>query len=121
MHEQRISRHTIDEQALQVIHEPQLRGRGGDRGSYRGRGRGRGRFQFDKTTLECYNYHELGHFQWECQKRTRDTRVNFVETSEDMLLMAYMDDNETERDHLWFLDSRCSNPHVWEKRVILTV
>jgi len=44
VHEQRISRHTIDEQALQVIHEPQLRGRGGDRGSYRDRGRGRGRF-----------------------------------------------------------------------------
>jgi len=61
----------------------------------------------------------LGHFQWECPKRTRDTRVNFVETNEDMLLMAYVDDNETERDHLWFLDFGCSN-HMCGKRELFS-
>ena len=63
LHEQRINRHTIDEQALQINYEPQVKGRGGDRGSYRGRGQVRGRFWFDKTTLECYNRYRFGHFQ----------------------------------------------------------
>ncbi|KAM1568056.1 hypothetical protein ACFX1Z_046532 [Malus domestica] len=107
VHEQRISHHTMDEQALQITHEPQQGGRSGVRGLYRGRGRGRGRF--DKSTLECYNCHELGHFQWECPKIARDTNVNFVETSEEILLMAYVDCAEAGREYVWFLDSGCSN------------
>ncbi|CAL2276538.1 unnamed protein product [Prunus armeniaca] len=114
VHEQRISRHTVDEQALQITHG-QPGGRGG--GSFRGRGRGRGRF--DKSTLECYNCHELGHFQWECPKRARDTKVNFAETGEEMLLMAYVDGIQAGRDHLWFLDSGCSN-HMCGKRELFS-
>lgn len=121
VHEQQIICHTVDEKAFRIVYEPQLRGRGDDRGSYRGRGRGRGRFRFDKTTLECYNCHELGHFQWECPKKARDTRVNFVETNEEMLLMVYVDGNEVGRDHLWFLDSGCSNHMCGRKRIILTI
>ncbi|CAL2226146.1 unnamed protein product [Prunus armeniaca] len=70
VHEQRISRHTVDEQALQVTH-----GRGRGRNGYRGRGRGRGRFGYDKSTIECYNCHELGHFQWECPKKEKDKLI----------------------------------------------
>jgi len=33
--------------------------------------------------------------------------------------MAYVDDNETERDHLWFLDSGCSN-HMCGKRELFS-
>jgi hypothetical protein len=61
----------------------------------------------------------LGHFQWECPKRARDTRVNFVETSKEMLLITYMDGNEAGRDHLLFLDSGCSN-HMCGKRELFS-
>ncbi|KAA8546914.1 hypothetical protein F0562_003343 [Nyssa sinensis] len=56
---------------------------------------------------------------WECPIRERDTKVNFVETSEEMLLMAYVDCNEAGRDHLWFLDSGCSN-HMCGKRELVS-
>ncbi|KAB2607890.1 hypothetical protein D8674_011058 [Pyrus ussuriensis x Pyrus communis] len=36
VHEQRMSRHTVDEQALKVTYEPQSGGRGGGRGAFRG-------------------------------------------------------------------------------------
>ncbi|XP_050124826.1 uncharacterized protein LOC126602057 [Malus sylvestris] len=49
VHEQWISRHIVEEQALQITHGPQQGGRNGGKSSYRGRGRGRGRF--DKSTL----------------------------------------------------------------------
>ena len=79
VHEQRISRHVVNEQALQISHGPQQGGRSGGRGTYRGKGRGRGRFEFDKSTIECYNCHEFGHFQWECPKRAKKQTTNYVE------------------------------------------
>ncbi|PSS16340.1 Endonuclease, partial [Actinidia chinensis var. chinensis] len=111
VHEQRISRHAVDEQALQISHGPQQGGRGGGRGTYRGRGRGtgRGRFEFDKSTIECYNCHEFGHFQWECPKRANKQTANYVEAKEEMLLMALVDFKEAASEHIWFLDSGCSN------------
>ncbi|KAB2605263.1 hypothetical protein D8674_004980 [Pyrus ussuriensis x Pyrus communis] len=107
VHEQRMSRHTMDEQALQVTNEFQPGGRSGGRGSYRGRGRGRGRSGYDKSTVECYYCHGLGHFQWECPKKEK--QANIAETSEEMLLMAYVNDNKARSDCFWFLDSGCSN------------
>jgi len=59
MHEQRMSSHIKEEQALQAIHENPSRGRGRGRGSFRGRGRGRGRQNFDKATVKCYCCHKL--------------------------------------------------------------
>ncbi|KAM1053550.1 hypothetical protein ACFX2I_000976 [Malus domestica] len=105
VHEQRISRHVEEEQALQVTHRVQQEGRG--RGTYRGRGRGRGRLGFDKSTLECYHCHDLGHFQWECPKKSKEEKANYVETKEEMLLMALVEFKGME--HTWFLDSGCSN------------
>jgi hypothetical protein len=49
VHEQRMSSHIEEEQALQAIHESPSRGKGRGRGSFRGRGRGRGRQNFDKA------------------------------------------------------------------------
>jgi len=69
VHEQRMSRHTLDEQALQVTNAIQPGGRNWSR--ERGRGRGRGQSVFDKSMIECYNCHGLGHFQWECTKKEK--------------------------------------------------
>jgi hypothetical protein len=62
VHEQRMSMHTLDEQALEVTNEALPGGHNWGRGSGRGRGRGRSRAGFDKSMIECYNCHELGHF-----------------------------------------------------------
>jgi hypothetical protein len=109
VYEQRISRHVNDEQALQITHGFQQGGRGGARGTYRGRGRGRGRFGFDKYILECYYCHELGYFQWECPQRDNEQKVTYAETKDEMLLMAFVDSNETAMEHIWFLDFGCNN------------
>lgn len=74
VHEQRMGRHTVDEQALKVTHEV-YQGRQGGRNSFRGRGRGRGRNGFDKSTLECYHCHELGIFSGNVLKNRRIQKV----------------------------------------------
>ncbi|KAM2050322.1 hypothetical protein ACFX16_032053 [Malus domestica] len=118
VHEQRMGRHMVDEQALKVTHDVQ-QGRRGGHNSFRGRGRGRGRNGPDKSTLECYNCHELGHFQWECSKNGKDSKGFYVETSEEMLLMTYVDIEEVDREELWFLDSECNN-HMCGKKEMFT-
>ena len=82
VHEQRMSSHVEEEHALKITHGEQSRGRSQGRGSFRGRGRGRGRQTFNKATVECYNCHKLGHFQWECQSKEKET--NYAETQEEM-------------------------------------
>lgn len=73
--------------------------------------------QFDKSTVECYSCHGLRHFQWECRKKDKNSKANFAETSEEMLLMGYMDDKRAKSDHVRFLDSSCSN-HMCSKNEI---
>ena len=103
VHEQRIYRHGVDEQALQISHGPHQGGRSGGRSVYRGRGRGRGRFEgrfeFDKFGIECYHCHDFGHFQWECSKRAKDHMAKYVETKEEMLLMALVEHEKTDTEH----------------------
>ncbi|XP_068344091.1 uncharacterized protein [Pyrus communis] len=91
MHEQRISRHTVDKQVLKVTHEIQPGGRGGHNG-----------------------FKEEDKRWWECPKKGNDSKGFYVETSEEMLLMAYMDIEE-----LWFMNSGCNN-HMCGKKVIFT-
>jgi hypothetical protein len=123
VHEQRISRHVImEEQTLQVSYGGQQRGRDGGRNPYRGRGRGRGgrgrgRFVFDKSTIECYNCGDFGHYQWECSKTLGDQKAHYVETREEMLLMAHISSQDDAAQHIWFLDSGCSN-HMCGRRDI---
>ena len=76
VHEQRMSSHVEEEQALKITHGDQPRGRGHGRGNYRGRRRGRSRQTLDKTTVECYYCHKLGHFQWECPSKEKE--VNYA-------------------------------------------
>ncbi|XP_009368197.2 uncharacterized protein LOC103957720 [Pyrus x bretschneideri] len=96
MHEQRINRHTVDEQVLKVTHEIQRGGRGRRSG-----------FKEDDERW------------WECPKKGNDSKGFYVETSEEMLLMAYMDIEEADREELWFMNSRCRN-HMCGKKVIFT-
>nr|GEY14991.1 retrovirus-related Pol polyprotein from transposon TNT 1-94 [Tanacetum cinerariifolium] len=109
IHEHRMGRQVKDKQALQVTHQE---GSGRGRGFYQGRGRGRGqgcggRFGYNKSTMEYFNCHELGHFQWECPKEVSITY--YTEAKEEMLLMPLVECKQTPYEHLWFLDSGCSN------------
>lgn len=113
VHEQRMNSHLADEQALNVTYEDQWRGRGRGRGGFRGRGRGRK--SFDKSTIECYNFHKLGHFQYECPNKETETKAHYAEAIGEVLLMAYVDVKESSKEELWFLDSGCSN-HMCGKK-----
>ncbi|GJY23804.1 retrovirus-related pol polyprotein from transposon TNT 1-94 [Tanacetum coccineum] len=64
VHEQRMIGQQDDVQALKITGGSPSRGRGRGRGGMRERGRGRS--SFDKSTIECYKCHKLGHFQYEC-------------------------------------------------------
>ncbi|VVA39087.1 PREDICTED: Retrovirus-related Pol poly from transposon [Prunus dulcis] len=64
LHEQWMNGHAMEEQALKVSQENHSPGRrrGRGPGGFRGRGRGR-QGSFDKSNVNCYYYHEMGHFQ----------------------------------------------------------
>ncbi|XP_011040071.1 PREDICTED: uncharacterized protein LOC105136430 [Populus euphratica] len=79
VHEQHMNYHIVlEEHILKVTYEDHSRGIGRGHGVFRGRGRGRIRPSFDKSTVECYNCHEPGHFQYECPKKRLG--ANFVDT-----------------------------------------
>ena len=51
---------------LKVALEDRL-GKGRGRGVFRGGcGRGRGRQSLNKSIIECFKCHKLGHFQYQC-------------------------------------------------------
>ncbi|XP_068304235.1 uncharacterized protein [Pyrus communis] len=56
-----------------------------------------------RSMIDKYDY------VWECPKKGKDSKGFYAETSEEMLLMAYVDIKEVNREELWFLDSGCSN------------
>lgn len=79
------------------------------RGAFRGRGRGRINPAFNKALIECYKCHQLGHFQYECPKWEKETNYVELEEKEELLLMSYVEHNQSGREDVWFLDSGCSN------------
>ncbi|KAL6338345.1 hypothetical protein AAG906_018715 [Vitis piasezkii] len=102
--------HGRDEQALKVTYDDKFAGRGGrGRGAFRGRGRGRGRQAFNKAIVECYKCHQLGHFQYECPKWEKGAHYAELDEKEEMLLMSYVELNQSRKEDVWFLDSGCSN------------
>ncbi|KAK9121298.1 hypothetical protein Syun_018915 [Stephania yunnanensis] len=108
VHEKKFKKksHEEDDQALNVG------GRG--RESYRGRGRGRG-CSFNKATIECYNCHKLGHFQYECSNGNNGAHFAEIEGKDEVLLMAYVELQGTRRRDVWFVDSGCSNHMCGER------
>ncbi|KAM1875652.1 hypothetical protein ACFX14_043200 [Malus domestica] len=52
-------------------------------------------------------------------KKGKDSKGFYTETSEEMMLMAYVDIEEVDINELWFLDSGCSN-HMCGKKEIFT-
>lgn len=71
------------------------RGRGRwnpQRGGSSDRGRGRGRAFLNKSTVECYKCHKLGHFKNECPQWEEE--ANYAEEDKEMLLMAYIEEEE---------------------------
>lgn len=112
VHEQNLNRHKGEEHALKVEGQwrPNYgRGRGGSPNRGRGRGgyQGRGRGSSSKEMVECYKCHKMGHYKSECPDW--DKEANYAEMDEDMVLMAHVDMIKEEEEHVWFLDSGCSN------------
>jgi RNase H-fold protein (predicted Holliday junction resolvase) len=105
VHEQKFQKHSGEEQALKVTSEDSFYGRGQGRRAPRGGGRGRGRCAFNKTTMECYKCHKLGHFQYECP--TVNKKANYAELNneEEILLMSHVELYENNQEDAWFLDS----------------
>lgn len=103
VHEQKFKKNGEEEHALKVTHDESYSGRGCGRASFRGgrgRGRGRGRPNYNKETVECYRCHKLRHFQYECEANFAD-----MESSEEMVLMAYIRTYGDNGDDVWFIDS----------------
>ncbi|XP_076947958.1 uncharacterized protein LOC143620049 [Bidens hawaiensis] len=120
VHEQKFKKiEKDDEQALKMEEGESSGGRGRGRGRFspRGRGRGRGRQFFNKETIECYKCHKLGHFSYECPNTKEANFAGFDEGDEIMLMTEVKTEekclmthaNEECKNHLWFLDSGCSN------------
>lgn len=109
--EKNLNKKSGEEQALKVESYWYGGGRGRgfsverDRG---GRGKGRGGSSFNKESVECFKCHKLGHFKYECP--TWEKGAKFAEEEEEeMVLMAHIDEIKGEDEHIWFLDSGCSN------------
>jgi len=101
VHTQRMQGYIVEEQALQITHDNNFGKPSHGRSSFRGRGRGHERQGIDKSLVECFYCHDLGHFQYECPRKGRrnESQVNFTEATNDepLLLMAYTEIEETEK------------------------
>ena len=59
--------------------------------------------------MECFKCHKLGHFQYECPSWEKSANYVEFDEEEEMLLMSYVEVNNSKRENVWFLDSGCNN------------
>ncbi|CAB4308120.1 unnamed protein product [Prunus armeniaca] len=52
---------------------------------------------------------------WECPRKPKEEKANYVKTKEEMILMALVESKEAAMQHIWFLDFGCSN-HMCGKK-----
>ncbi|KAL5815122.1 hypothetical protein ACOSQ3_025916 [Xanthoceras sorbifolium] len=80
--------------------------------SFKSRGRDQ---QFDKSKVECYRCHKLGHYRSDRYVRMpkdkeRWEKSNFAEKKEvETMLMAYHVKEEPPELNVWYVDTGCSN------------
>ncbi|KAK1417486.1 hypothetical protein QVD17_26615 [Tagetes erecta] len=135
-----------DEQALQVVQEQNNFGRGRGRGRSNLRGRGRGRNSFNNSKVpQCYCCKKFGHLKKDCWYND-EGQVNVAENDDDgemndeeeqHLLMAVSATQEmmakeqlilmanhsqaNKPNHLWFIDSGCSNHMTGSKNSFMSL
>lgn len=109
VHEQRMQGQEEEEQALKIVttgeqsggqEEYKFGARGRGRGSFRGRGRA---------------FNKLGHYQYECPNYANYVQDEF-DVDQEMLLMSFVEIQDSNREVVWFLDSGCSNHMSGDKR-----
>ena len=59
--------------------------------------------------MECFKCQKLGHFQYECPSWEKSANYAEFNEEEEMLLMSYIEVNNSKREDVWFLDLGCSN------------
>ncbi|KAL2252607.1 uncharacterized protein LOC105167821 [Sesamum indicum] len=95
-----------------------------NQGKTRGRGRNCGgnrpnQMRYDKSEVECFSCHYLGHYAWECRNKVEETN-NFVESTNvkedgDSTLLLACKTNQNENEDRWHLDSGASS-HICGRR-----
>ncbi|XP_026417061.1 uncharacterized protein LOC113312528 [Papaver somniferum] len=93
--------------------------RGQRSSSTRGRGRGNNswrnnnRPRYDKSQVECYNFHKLGHYASDCRSSSNNVeeRANYAskENQEDQTLLVACKGGDYDENCTWVLDTGASN------------
>jgi RNase H-fold protein (predicted Holliday junction resolvase) len=91
VYEQKFQKSSGEEEALKVTSKYRIYGRGQGKKVLRREGRGRGRYAFNKTTIECYRYHKLGHFQYECPTKNNEVNYAVLDNEEEIFLMSHVE------------------------------
>ncbi|XP_024965805.1 uncharacterized protein LOC112506007 [Cynara cardunculus var. scolymus] len=118
MHELKVRNKETEEHVLKAEHEYRG-GRGRGRSSYgrEGDNYGRGQFgTFSRSIVECYRCHKLGRYQFECPITERGANYAKLNEEKELLLMACVNMEDTEKEGTWFLESGCSNHMIGSRK-----